>query len=44
MNVTNIEASIDLIGISRRPGLRVHGIRHWDAALLLRNGVDVGVA
>ena len=28
----------------RRPDLRVHDIRHWVAASLLRNGVGVGVA
>jgi integrase len=33
-----------LIGMLRRPDLRVHDIRHWVAASLLRNGVGVGVA
>lgn len=28
----------------RRPDLRIHDIRHWVAASLLRNGVGVGVA
>lgn len=33
-----------LTGMLRRPDLRVHDIRHWVAASLLRNGVGVGVA
>jgi integrase len=34
----------NLTGMLRRPDLRVHDIRHWVAASLLRNGVGVGVA
>ena len=33
-----------MTGMLRRPDLRVHDIRHWVAASLLRNGVGVGVA
>jgi integrase len=33
-----------LTGMLRRPDLRVHDIRHWVAASLLRNGVGIGVA
>ena len=33
-----------LTGMLRRPDLRIHDIRHWVAASLLRNGVGVGVA
>jgi integrase len=33
-----------LTGMLRRPDLRMHDIRHWVAASLLRNGVGVGVA
>jgi len=35
---------INLTGLLRRPELRVHDIRHWVAASLLRNGIGVGVA
>ena len=34
----------NMTGMLRRPDLRVHDIRHWVAASLLRNGVGVGVA
>jgi integrase len=34
----------NMAGMLRRPDLRVHDIRHWVAASLLRNGVGVGVA
>jgi integrase len=34
----------NLTGMLRRPDLRVHDIRHWVAASLLRNGVGFGVA
>jgi integrase len=33
-----------MTGMLRRPDLRVHDIRHWVAASLLRNRVGVGVA
>ena len=33
-----------LTSMIRRPDLRIHDIRHWVAASLLRNGVGVGVA
>jgi integrase len=34
----------NMTGMLRRPDLRVHDIRHWVAASLLRNGVGIGVA
>lgn len=34
----------NMTGMLRRPDLRVHDIRHWVAASLLRNGIGVGVA
>jgi integrase len=34
----------NMTGMLQRPDLRVHDIRHWVAASLLRNGVGVGVA
>ncbi len=33
-----------LTSMLRRPDLRIHDIRHWVAASLLRNGVGIGVA